>query len=56
MHHNVREIDKHTSLFRCFTCNCWFDQQTGYQLDCNFHVIDKEVRICPIAQAMMFDC
>ncbi len=52
-YHNLRESDKHAALFKCFTCNCWFDGQ--YQLDHNFNVMGTEIHICPIAQAMMFD-
>lgn len=52
--HNIREMDRHTSLFKCFTCNAWFDAGMG-QLDLNFKFISKEPEICPIAQAMMFD-
>jgi hypothetical protein len=52
--HNLRETDKYTALFKCFTCHAWFDGSV--QLDLNFHVTSTEVTICPIAQAMMFDC
>ncbi len=53
LHHNVRECDMYTTLFKCFTCNCWFDGEQ--QLDNNFKSLGTEVRICPIAQAMLFD-
>ena len=51
--HNLREMDKPTSLFRCLTCNAWFDANLG-QLDLNFKFIAEVPEICPIAQAMMF--
>jgi len=51
--HNLRDIDRDTRLFRCFTCDSWFDVGTG-QLDRNFNYIAKEPEICPIAQAMLF--
>ena len=51
--HRVREIDAKVMMFRCFTCDCWFDGEQ--QLDNNFKSLGTEVRICPIAQAMLFD-
>ena len=52
--HNVSERDKETQLFRCFTCNCWFDN--GIQVDRNFILISAEgIEQCPIAQVDLFD-
>jgi hypothetical protein len=53
MLHHVREIDKDSKLFRCFTCSCWFDH--GIQLDRNFVLITAEgIEQCPIAQIDLF--
>jgi hypothetical protein len=52
--HNVREVDRKSKLFRCLTCNCWFDGEL--QLDCNFNLVSKEgIEQCPIAQVDLFD-
>ena len=54
-HHNLRDMDKESMLFRCFTCDSWFDLGLGAQLDRNFRVVTKGVAVCPIAQADLFD-
>ena len=51
--HRVREIDAKVMMFRCFTCDCWFDGEQ--QLDRNFNHISTEVQTCPVAQAMLFN-
>ena len=52
--HNVSERDKDAKLFRCFTCDCWFD--SGIQVDRNFNLINATgVEQCPIAQVDLFD-
>lgn len=49
----MREIDAKAKMFRCFTCDCWFDGEQ--QLDRNFNHIGTEVQTCPVAQAMLFN-
>lgn len=51
--HNLREIDRGSKLFRCFTCDAWFDG--GTQLDRNFNFVSTEIEQCPIAQVDLFD-
>jgi hypothetical protein len=51
--HNIRDMDRDTIPFRCFTCSSWFDGQQ--QLDRNYNHIAVEIQICPIAQQDVFD-
>ena len=50
--HNVREMDRGTKLFKCFTCEAWFDG--GLHLDRNFNFISQEIEQCPVAQLDLF--
>lgn len=53
-YHNLREMDRGLALFKCFTCDCWFDN--GLQLDRNFNLLSKSgIEQCPIAQVDLFD-
>ena len=50
--HNVRPMDRDTKLFKCFTCDAWFDN--GLHLDRNFVLVNTEIEQCPIAQVDLF--
>src|SRR5271165_5745210 len=45
-YHNLRDMDRGAKLFKCFTCESWFDG--GMHLDRNFNFVGTEIEQCPI--------